>query len=1359
MAGLVPRACATFSHLLLALVLFIPSSTVRNTYNVFPTCPGDDTECLTLSDAAKEANKYLDTDTTLAFHPGDHHLQGEVVSLAYISGLTLMSCNDSSGSSLSNPRILCDNSSFSFSGVSDLQMELVSFVSCRIELSSTDAKLISIRFENSMSDYGGAVAVYSGSNIQFSGESVFIGNQASIGGAVYVQSSDLTFSGNSTFLDNAANRNNGDGMGGALYVHSSGLTFSGSSTFLNNAASIGGAVYAESSGLTFSGNVWFENNTSDDGGVVYLYSGSMQFSGDSGFVDNRATRVGGVVCFQFATLTFSGTSTFVDNTATDGGAFATMGNSMLTVTGNSRFINNSAVNSGGVVFALSLTTISFNGISNFFGNRAHNLQGAVVYALDSTNFRFNGTSTFSNNIAPFGAALYALFGNFFTFDGTSSFVDNGHAILATERNTFTFIGNSHFFGNRASCEDPLLTSCRSGGALYVEISNTLSFSGDISFTENAALFGGGIFAGRDSNVFLTGSIEFSRNEAISGGGIFVEGGSVTMNGNALFSGNSASESGFGGAIHAVSSRVSLQGNYLITENTARLGGGLALSGVENRLMLLRPGTHVSYVGNIALGRGGAIYVEDNPSTYCILEDSVKTNLRELCFFQTYDKECTFSTEVGHVQHDISLTFMNNTATGSGDTMYGGSLENCGLCSDYGQSGSYILGTTAFEELTSEATISNLEVASDPLRVCICENKVPDCTVNSKDVAKYPGQTLSVCVVAVGQLNGVVPSVIRAVPDGLYLSKEYTTQVAENSKKCSELQYPLNMNRTVIVNSATLELYSDEPCSTSGYPLTVQITFLPCPTGFSLSGQGGCDCDDRLKKYTQDCDIANQTITRPGGSSFWVGVDRDNISDSEGLILHPHCPFDYCTDETVEFPLNKADIQCRNRRSGVLCGACQSGYSLALGSSRCISDCSNKFLGLLLPFAAAGLALVIFLFLCNITVAMGTISGLIFFANVLAINQSVFFPTGDHNISTNILTVFIAWVNLDLGIETCFSTSLDIYIRTWLQFAFPFYIWLLVGLIVYLAEISTTFAKLLSGTNPVAVLATLFLLSYSKLLRTTMASFALTTLSYPRGDTRVVWLYDGNIGFWDGKHVALILFSLVVILIFFLPYTLLLLCGQWIQSRFQLRWLSPTKQLYLKSFFDAYYAPYKDRQRYWTGLLLLVRFFVLLMSNIINIQRPQDPHTNLLVMVIIVSCLLAWISHGVYKKWYLDALEASFIFNLIILAVGTYQVRLSGGNQAALVYTSTGIAFVTFIVIGIIAVMQRFRKAACSKALSRKIGTLRQLNKRKSKYKEEPTQQPPTPVVNISLVDVGPAYTVVNYAEYRETALGLMSHTN
>ena len=78
-----------------------------------------------------------------------------------------------------------------------------------------------------------------------------------------------------------------------------------------------------------------------------------------------------------------------------------------------------------------------------------------------------------------------------------------------------------------------------------------------------------------------------------------------------------------------------------------------------------------------------------------------------------------------------------------------------------------------------------------------------------------------------------------------------------------------------------------------------------------------------------------------------------------------------------------------------------------------------------------------------TVSSGTIYGLLFYANIVKLDKVVLLPTG----SIPVLTQYIAWMNLDLGITTCFFDRFNSYWKTWLQFAFPLYIWLLVGGII------------------------------------------------------------------------------------------------------------------------------------------------------------------------------------------------------------------------------------------------------------------------------------------------------------------------
>ena len=76
----------------------------------------------------------------------------------------------------------------------------------------------------------------------------------------------------------------------------------------------------------------------------------------------------------------------------------------------------------------------------------------------------------------------------------------------------------------------------------------------------------------------------------------------------------------------------------------------------------------------------------------------------------------------------------------------------------------------------------------------------------------------------------------------------------------------------------------------------------------------------------------------------------------------------------------------------------------------------------------------------------------------------------------------------------FFDGLDAYWKTWLQFIFPIYIWLIAGLIIVVCHFSTKATRLFGG-NAVQVLATLFLISYAKLLRTIVIVLRFSSPSY------------------------------------------------------------------------------------------------------------------------------------------------------------------------------------------------------------------------------------------------------------------------
>ena len=110
-----------------------------------------------------------------------------------------------------------------------------------------------------------------------------------------------------------------------------------------------------------------------------------------------------------------------------------------------------------------------------------------------------------------------------------------------------------------------------------------------------------------------------------------------------------------------------------------------------------------------------------------------------------------------------------------------------------------------------------------------------------------------------------------------------------------------------------------------------------------------------------------------------------------------------------------------------------------------------------------------------TVAVGTINGLIIYANLIASNISAFIGS----IRLSFPSIIITWLNLDIGFNIRISEGNDAYKKTWVELVFPVYIILIAVSIWILCKYSQRFATLISKKNPVATLATLYCFSHTQ----------------------------------------------------------------------------------------------------------------------------------------------------------------------------------------------------------------------------------------------------------------------------------------
>ena len=801
---------------------------------------------------------------------------------------------------------------------------------------------------------------------------------------------------------------------------------------------------------------------------------------------------------------------------------------------------------------------------------------------------------------------------------------------------------------------------------------------------------------------FSGTLFVQDNELNEFGNLNIFNSQLHFNGRLICSGNKAES----GVISADNSDIFFTNEAIFLDNSAANGGAISL---VSSVMHISPNATVNFTRNQASGLGGAVYIL-NPRNRAVCEDRPFTVT-----------SCSFQVLTGP-QDDcevFTLTFNQNRAGIAGNAVYGGRTSACipSDASTYCTNCSMPQFSEIFQYNGNGDSSDLSNFTSDPTRVCFCENGVPNCFTVTRSLTVHPGELFHLSLATVGYGLGTVPGSVMARMNGQSSRSPGNSSFGSDLQysqdigtECRDLSYSIISEQqsqliTLAVNtrsfSRSLENVravvdfqlrgntdSINPILYSPYdyiyetffhiPTFVEVTLAQCPVGFQLV-DGRCVCAAiLLKNHIDMCSIVNGTpiIHRP--SPYWIGLPEDNTSS---ILIHTQCPHDYCQPDDLNITAENPDEQCQFERSGILCGECREGLSMVLGSSEC-KICSNIFLILIIVFAVAGLVLVFFLTVLNMTVSVGTINGLILFANIIQSNRSTFVPqttAPTHNVVA-ILSTFISWVNLDLGISTCLFDGLTTYVKTWLQFVFPLYLITIVSVIITTSYYSTRLTKLF-GRNAVSVLATLILLSYTKVLRILITAFSFTTVNDAHGIHSTVWLADGNVEYFEPRHAILFIVAFLVLLLFGLPYTATLTVAPWIQ-RSKYYWVSSAYNK-LKPFFDAYMGPYKDNCRHWTGLLLIVRVvLVVFFSSFTNTSTLGGPLLNLFLLTLSACGLLA-LTAAVqpYKKKMNNAIEMFYLTLLVLFsATNLYATNGDTGikNRDYIYIVLVGAAFVFFL---------------------------------------------------------------------------------
>ena len=854
--------------------------------------------------------------------------------------------------------------------------------------------------------------------------------------------------------------------------------------------------------------------------------------------------------------------------------------------------------------------------------------------------------------------------------------------------TFEHIIHSHALQIRAYKSSVELTKCKFVRN-YGYRGTCIFFKTVSSFSSNSSLYLNQVVLFKNYDTELNSAIilvEFCKN--------------ITIN-NSLFTDNS------GTPIEVILGQIIFSGRTVFENNVARKGGGLSLI---NSVIIFSNGSRTVFRSNKALNVGGAIFLSHNTVHLKLYSGGTRATK---CFF-----------ELGGL--DVSLNFQNNSAINGGDDLYGTYLyQICFASNDIKLTLNYL--RTLFKTFNSKNT-SLSAISSDPLRVCICDSTgEPQCARLDfiyLNATLYPGERFAVPLVVVGEEFGTVTGSVHATLLGRTTGSLGAGQNAQrtNVRHCTTVEYSIyssQLTETVILttfgetpliieqnreilqterrlNQRSLFVY-DQTGEIDGQLLTthvcINVTLEKCPLGFELAGDPPCcQCKRELvENNIRHCTIMNHTGYVYRSGRVWVNATfRED--DGYVLIVHKYCPYGYCLKENTSVDLRHPDTQCDQGHSGTLCGGCQENLSLVLGTNRCLYCPNNSHMALLLFFSAAGLMLVCSIKVLNITVSKGAINGIIFYVNIVWAEQTILFSK--ETVIHNLINVCVAWLNLDFGIETCFVQGLTAYQKVWLQFLFPVYVWCIVGFMIISAHYSTRATKLF-GNNSVPVMATLFLMSYAKLLRTIITVFGFAVLRTTNSST-TVWSFDGNVPYLGLQHAFLFVAAILALLFLWLPYMFTLLVVPLLRGKTQyrpFRWINKWKP-----FYDAYFGPFRAKHQYWCGALLLVRVFLFILF---ATTSTTSPNVNLLAVIIVTASLLIYMTLAgpVYKSKYLPILENSFFLNLNILAAGVLYQNVMEGDKELVVYILVGIALMKFFCIALYHCVLKLKSCVTKRNLS------------------------------------------------------------
>ena len=523
--------------------------------------------------------------------------------------------------------------------------------------------------------------------------------------------------------------------------------------------------------------------------------------------------------------------------------------------------------------------------------------------------------------------------------------------------------------------------------------------------------------------------------------------------------NSTFSNNKGTALHLFIFSLVFEGDTLFINNSATNGAAVYLEKVQ--FVSSDDNANVQFINNSADQKGGAMYI-----------DLVSLDFVHCDVFQ-------------RIPYASNISFSNNSAVIAGNSIYFNVAKDCQVITDINNKSSLLYYPNMFKYFEKSIFTKTSPVVTSPYNIKLYPPAIAICNSDNDyflQGSKMLGEPIQITASVFDYFNNITEPVTFSVNcktcGSEYILSTYLISVHNQS------MYELKILPTVakdVVNNANISITLLSALSSIYRQInaSLSIELSSCRAGYLFDfAQGQCVCYPHsglvhCKGYFVEIKIGYLT--------------KEHYTSSI-------CPNNYCSSEYPEtspgyYRLHgKPDNQCSSHRTGVGCGECKSGYTLAYDSPDCINTdkCSAGMtilvIVLTILYWIAIVAVVFGLMYFQFQISSGYAYGIIYYysiVDVLLVND----VSEEVSQLVNILSSF-AKLTPQLFGQLCFVRGLSGIDQQFIHYSHALAVSLILLIIVLMTRYSPKLTRFV-GRCIIRVICILLLLSYTCLASTSL----------------------------------------------------------------------------------------------------------------------------------------------------------------------------------------------------------------------------------------------------------------------------------